>query len=116
MTPVQIISLVVALIFLFQVLVYTSKHKLKDQVAFFWLLISLAGVIIAISLPFFNVLVSKIGIYYMPSLFFLLALILILNILIYQNVLISKQQDKIKDLTQEMALLKHSIQEKERNL
>ncbi|NER41638.1 hypothetical protein G3M54_12070 [Bacillus megaterium NBRC 15308 = ATCC 14581] len=60
------------------------------------MLISLAGVIIAISLPFFNVLVSKIGIYYMPSLFFLLALILILNILIYQNVLILNNKTKSK--------------------
>ncbi|MBV6737770.1 DUF2304 domain-containing protein [Priestia megaterium] len=115
MTAVQIVSICIALIFFIQVLIYTSKHKLKDQVAFFWMMVSLSGIIIAILLPIFNKITHKIGIAYTPSLLFLLAFIVVLNILIYQNIILSKQQDKLKDLTQQIAFLKHNLQTKEKD-
>ncbi|MBU8687919.1 DUF2304 domain-containing protein [Priestia aryabhattai] len=115
MTTVQLVSIGISLIFFVQVLLYTSKHKLKDQLAFFWMVISLCGILTAILLPIFNDFALSIGIEYMPSLIFLLAFILVLNILIYQNIILSKHQDKIKELTQQIALLKHTMQKDERD-
>lgn len=112
MNSIQWISIIIASLFFLQIIYLTSKHKLQDQQAFFWIMISISSLIIAILIPLLNHIASLLGISYMPTLIFLLAFIFILNILMYQNTLLSKQQDKLKSLVQEVAFLKKELRDK----
>lgn len=109
MNTVHLISIIAALLFLFQVLYYTSKNKLRDQQAFTWLILATAGLFIAIFINFFEFIARQLGIVYMPSFIFLAAFLAILNLLIYHTTIISSQQEKIKTLSQELALLKKNV-------
>lgn len=111
MDKVQIIAIVAAVLFFLQVLYFTAKNKLQDQQAFIWLLLAIAGIIIAIFMNFFNFISEKLGIAYMPTLIFLVAFLVILNLLIYHTISISKHQEKIKILTQEIAFLTKEVNE-----
>ncbi|MFJ7729602.1 DUF2304 domain-containing protein [Neobacillus sp. NPDC097160] len=112
----QVISVLVSLLFLVQVMYFTSKHKLKDQQAFLWIIISFAGLIIAISIPLFNRVAAMLGISYMPALIFLLAFLIILSIVLYQTTVLSDQQEKIKNLVQELAYLKKDLRDTRNNM
>lgn len=109
MGTVQIITIIAALLFFFQVIYNTSKNKLQDQQAFIWLIFAISGLILAFFINSLNSLANYLGIAYMPSLIFLVAFLVILNLLLYHTITLSKNQEKIKILTQEISYLKKEI-------
>ena len=111
MSTVQIIAVIASLFFFVQVLYFTSKNKLQDQQAFIWLMFASAGIAVALLLDIFNSLAASIGIAYMPSLIFVLAFLIVLNLLVFHTVTLTRQQDKVKNLTQEIAYLNKEIKE-----
>ncbi|MDQ0161899.1 DUF2304 domain-containing protein [Aeribacillus alveayuensis] len=112
MSIVQIISIIIAIFFLIQVMAFTSKNKLRDQQAFFWISISIIGLLIALFLPILNKLSTIVGIQYMPSMVYVITFIFILSVLVYQTTLLSDQQEKIKNLVHEVAYLRKELKEK----
>lgn len=100
---VQIISILVAVLFVIQVANYTSKNKLQDQQALLWLILAFSGLVLALSLPLFDRLAGWMGISYMPSLIFMFGFLIILTVLVFQTTTITKQQTQIKKLSQELA-------------
>lgn len=100
---VQGISIVVAILFLAQILYYTSKNKLQDQQALIWLVLSFSALILALFLPVMNTISHLLGIEYMPSLIFMLAFLIILTVLVFQTTTITKQQTQIKQIAQQLA-------------
>ncbi|REJ08803.1 DUF2304 domain-containing protein [Halobacillus trueperi] len=115
MSIVQIIVIVSALFFFAQVMYFTSKNKLQDQQAFIWLMFASIGVLLALFLDKINQLAGSIGIAYMPSLIFVLAFLIILNLLIFHTISLTRQQNKVKNLTQELAYLNKEIREIKKN-
>ncbi len=105
---VQGISIIVAVLFLAQVLFYTSQNKLQNQQALIWLILSFSGLMLALFLPTMNTVAQWLGIEYMPSLIFMIAFLIILTVLVYQTTTITKQQTQIKQIAQQLAYtMKH---------
>lgn len=100
---VQGISILVAVLFLAQVLFYTSKNKLQDQQALIWLILSFGGLLLAFFLPAINNVSEFLEIEYMPSLIFMLAFLIILTMLVFQTTTITKQQIQIKQIAQQLS-------------
>ncbi|MGK7376420.1 DUF2304 domain-containing protein [Planococcus sp. 1R117A] len=100
---VQGISIAVAILFLVQVLFYTSKNKLQDQQALIWLVLSFGGLMLALFLPVMNSVSHFLGIEYMPSLIFMLAFLIILTMLVFQTTTVTKQQTQIKQIAQQLS-------------
>ncbi|MED0665965.1 DUF2304 domain-containing protein [Bacillus badius] len=111
METVQLISLVLAVLFFIQVIFLTSRGKLQDQQAFMWLVFAASGMMVAAALPLLNRWAALLGISYMPSLIFLLTFFVVISLLIYHTIIISKQQEKLKTLAQEFAYLKKELAE-----
>ncbi|MVP00881.1 DUF2304 domain-containing protein [Paenibacillus lutrae] len=106
---IQGITIGITVLFLFQILYYTSKNKLKDRHAFTWILIAIAGIITGIGIPLLNRFALWIGVSYMPSLIFLIVIVVMLSMLVHQTIQLSKQQDMIKTLAQEHAYLENEV-------
>ena len=113
-TTIQWITFFAALLFLIQVVYLTSKNKLHDKYAFIWIVFAIMGILLSFSLPYLNKLATKLGITYMPSLIFTLAFLVILIILTYQTVLLSRHEKLIKQLVQEIGFLDNQLQESKR--
>ena len=107
---IQIISLAGSLLFMLGVLELIRRQKIKEAYALLWIIFG--GIFITLSfwkrgLDFFA---SIAGIYYPPALLFLILIVAEILILINYSIVISSNNDKIKNLTQEISLLKNELE------
>ncbi|MBD7909231.1 DUF2304 domain-containing protein [Sporosarcina gallistercoris] len=110
---IQLITFLAALLFFLQVIYLTARNKLHDKYAFLWILFALVGIGASFCLPLLNKIATQIGITYMPSLVFMAAFLVVLILLTYQTVIISKHEKLIKQLVQEIAFLDHAKEQSE---
>lgn len=106
---IQLLVIIAALLFFVQVIYLTTKNKLTDQQAFIWILFSLGGVVLAFALPWLNTISKEMGIAYPPALIILFAFLIVLTFSVYHTTLISKQDEKVKILIQEVAFLQKEL-------
>ncbi len=109
MTKIQIISIAVSLIFSLFILELIRRKKLKEAYALIWGIMSILFLVLACWLQGLGFVSNLIGIVYAPATLFLVLLITVILILIQFSVIISGQVDKIKSLSQELALLKEKL-------
>lgn len=109
MNRIQWISIVVSLLFLIQVLWFTSRHRFREKQAFLWIVLAFSGVLVAVFIPVLNTAAVRIGVAYMPALVFVLAFVVILSLLMVQTAAMSAQQEKLKAVVHELAYLRKEI-------
>ncbi len=105
----QIIAIVTALIFMFFIFRLISKGKLREEYSFIWIVCTALLLLFAVWREGLDVIAKLLGIYYAPSLMFIGAIFAIVVFLVHLSVVNSKQHKQIKDLAQEIALLKEKI-------
>lgn len=76
-----------------------------------WIVFAVGGLAAALFLPGLNKLAQELGVTYMPSLVFMVAFLVVLSLLMYHTIILSKQQEKLKNLAQEFAYLSKEIRE-----
>ena len=107
------LSVFFSILFILFIIRLVRKKKLEEKYSMMWLI---AGIIILLVSLFPNIIVkisSLVGVYYPPSLMFLLAIIILGACLIHVSVVITKQNKMIVRLNQEVGILKEKLGEKE---
>jgi hypothetical protein len=107
---IQIVSFAGSVVFLAVILWSVRQKKLKEAYALLWILIGLVMLAVALWPNVLRVLSSLIGIMYPPATLFLLLLCGVIVILFQYSLLLSRCQEKISRLTQEIAVLKNEIE------
>ena len=107
-----IVSVFCSLLLLWFIIHNVKKQRIKEAYSLIWVVMGVAFLIISLWPNLMWSLAYMIGIYYGPGMIFLILIILILLILIQYSIVISKHTDRIKILTQEIALLKTECEEK----
>lgn len=105
----QIIAIISALIFMFFIFRLISKGKLREEYSFIWIICTCLLLLFSIWRNGLDVIANLLGVYYAPSLIFMGAIFAIVVFLVHLSVVNSKQHKQIKELTQEMALMKKKI-------
>lgn len=105
----QIIAICIALLFMFFIFRLITRGKLREEYSFIWIVCTALLLLFAIWRNGLDVIAKLLGIYYAPSLIFLGAIFAIVIFLVHLSVVNSRQHKQIKDLTQEMALLKEKL-------
>lgn len=111
----QIIAIVIALIFMFFIFRLIAKGKLREEYSFIWIVCTALLLLFAVWRDGLDVIAKLLGIYYAPSLIFLGAIFAIVVFLVHLSVVNSKQHKQIKDLAQEMALLKEKLEAQQKD-
>ncbi|MDL4839111.1 DUF2304 domain-containing protein [Aquibacillus rhizosphaerae] len=111
METVQLISIISASLFLAIVVTLTARNRLNDQQAFMWMVFAIGALLVALFLPWLNKLATTLGVSYMPTLVFMSAFFIVLSLLIFHTIVISKQQEKVKRLVQEVAFLSKEFED-----
>ena len=99
MSVLSIVMLVASIFFLYLVIRNINKNNILFEQAFMWIVISLVMIVISI----FDVIPGYFAIFFLLVIAFL------------QTLTVSKQQEQIKHLVQELSILKSHIEEKEEN-
>jgi hypothetical protein len=108
----QIIAIITALVFMFFIFRLIAKGKLREEYSFIWIVCTALLLLFSIWRNGLDVIAGLLGIYYAPSIIFLAAIFAIVIFLVHLSVVNSRQHKQIKDLTQEMALLKEKFDKK----
>lgn len=113
MDLLSIVMLVASVFFLYIVVRNINKNTILFDQAFMWIIISLVLIVIAIfdDIPVYFAHLLGFG---LTSNFLLsLAIFLLLVVVFLHTITISKQKEQIKQLVQEVSILKSHIREKE---
>ncbi len=111
----QIIAIITAVIFMLFIFRLIAKGKLREEYSFIWIVCTALLLLFAVWRDGLDVIAKLLGIYYAPSLIFLGAIFAIVVFLVHLSVVNSKQHKQIKDLSQEMALLKEKIEAQQKD-
>lgn len=110
----QIIAIIGALSFMFFIFRLIAKGKLREEYSFIWITCTALLLLFSFWRNGLEVIAHLLGIYYAPSLIFLGAIFAIVIFLVHLSVVNSKQHQQIKELAQEMAILKKKQEEEEK--
>lgn len=112
MLPRQIPFAIVTSIVLLLLIVYLiRKRRLREEYALLWLLVGVAVIVLAVWYPLLEWLTRLIGAVDPTSTLFIFSLIFLLVVSIHFSVVHSRMKDQIRDLTQEIALLRGEIED-----
>ena len=103
---IQIISLVTAFFVMLIIGRLIVRGKLREEYAILWIVCTLILIVFSIWRKGLEQIALALGVYYPPSLIFLAAIFAITIFLVHLSVVVSRQQEQIKTLTQEIAFLR----------
>lgn len=107
MEKVQVISLVLSIALVIFVLRLIHRRYLREQYSLLWLLFGVVMFILSTNTTWLKQLATTVGIYYAPSLLFLVGIILCLMLILHLTVVVSKLTERVVRLTQELSLLRN---------
>jgi hypothetical protein len=96
---------------LFLVLELIRRGRLKERYSLLWLFSGVVMLVLSLSRELLEYIARQVGIFYPPSLLFLVAFIFLLLITLHFSAVISGLSEKNKKLAQEIALLRQSLDE-----
>lgn len=100
----------VSLIFMFLVIRTVFKQRAFEKESFYWIIGSMAMLVLAIKPDLIKILSKMVNIVYAPSLLFFLAIIFILYLLFKAMLQISVLREQNKSLAQEIVVLNKKIE------
>jgi hypothetical protein len=111
MDIIKVLAIAGSATLLFLVFELIRRGRLKERYALLWLFSGLILLILSLYRSLLESISRMIGIYYPPSLLFLIAFIFLLLITLHFSAVISGLSEKNKRLAQEIALLRQSLEE-----
>ena len=109
MFNVQIISIILSAILFLFVIELVRKGVLKEKYSILWFASTFVLLLLAVWKGLLDRIAAIVGIFYAPSLLFLVAFIFLLLIVLHFSVVISRMSEKNKKLAQELGLMKLKI-------
>jgi hypothetical protein len=86
------------------------RGRLKERYALLWLAAAGVMLLLATWRSLLDRIAVFLGVFYGPSLLFLVALLFLFAILLHFSLVISEHRDKTRRLTQHLALLTHEVE------
>ncbi len=112
---IQVISITGSLLFMTFIFRLIIKGRLREEYSIIWIICTCLLLVFAFWRNGLDLIARFLGVYYAPALIFLGAIFAIILFLVHLSVVNSRQQKQIKDLAQEIALLKASMKQNEQN-
>jgi hypothetical protein len=104
-------SVVVFVLFVIAFVVEAIRRgRLKERYALLWLAAAGVMLLLAAWRSLLDRVAVFLGVFYGPSLLFLVALLFLFAILLHFSLVISEHRDKTRRLTQHLALLTHEVE------
>lgn len=111
--PIQLISIAGAMVFLIMIFRLIVRGRLREEYSIIWIFCTSVLIFFSIWRKGLHFLASLLGVYYPPSLLFLVGILAIIVFLVHLSVVNSKLQSQIKTLSQEMAFLKQQLEKQQ---
>ncbi len=114
-SPIQIISILASIFIIVFILSLIRQRKLREEYSIMWLVGSLVLILFSIWRGLLDIIANLVGVVYAPAILLLIGIFFGVVMFLHFTVVLSKQADRNKSLTQELALLRNRIEELERS-
>lgn len=114
MKRVQLISLLASVGLLGIVLELVRRKMLKERFALLWIFSAIVLIVFSLWIDILEILANIIGIYYAPAVILPIMIFIGVVLFLYFSVIVTNQWEKIKMLTQRIALLEQRMNEMEK--
>ena len=113
MTPfrVSIFAVIASLLLLLVVLELVRSRRLRERYSLLWLLTAVVILVLSAWRGLLGSLSNAVGIYYPPSMLFVLASLFVIGVLLHYSTVISRLSDQNTILAQKLALLEAKLGE-----
>jgi hypothetical protein len=102
---IQIVALIGAIVLVIGVVELVRRRRLSESYSIAWILLSLVIVVFALFRELQEALAALIGIYYPPSLIFGALIFMLLGVVLYLSVALTRLETQTRILAQHLALL-----------
>jgi len=109
------VSLIISISIFAFVIWLIKERRLREKYALLWLFTSLFVILLTVSRRILETTALTLGIYYPPSLLFLVGVLFLLMVAIGQSVSLSRLSESNQKLAQEVALLKKTVEDGKKN-
>ena len=103
-------AIITALIFLAIIVYLIRRRKLREEYALIWLIVGIGVIVLASWYQVLAWITHLIGAVQPTTTLFIFALLFLSIVSIHFSIVHSRLSDQIKDLTQELALLRHEME------
>ncbi|WP_419961105.1 DUF2304 domain-containing protein [Psychrobacillus sp. BM2] len=110
---ISLLSFLIVLFLFFFIIESVRRGILETKYSLLWIVTCFAMGFLTLNVNFINKLSGYIGIYYAPSLLFLFGLLFSILLIFDLTRRVSKLNKELTTLTQEQAILKKKLEEKE---
>jgi hypothetical protein len=111
MLTLQIIAITFSLGLIGFVVEALRRNRLKERYALLWLAAGFVLLILSAHRPSLDRAALVLGVSYPPSLLFLVAFVFLFAIVMHYSLVVSEHRDKIRQLTQRLALLTYELEQ-----
>ncbi len=108
----NLVFVLISLIVMLFIIISVKRSALTVKESFYWFASTVLMLILSIFPKIIDYLASLVGVAYPPSLLFVLAIVFLILMLFRCSKRISSQDEKIKYLIQEVAILKNQVEKK----
>jgi hypothetical protein len=112
MTFIQMVSITATSIFLVLIFRLIIKKRLREEFSVIWILCSLFLNVFAFWREGIEVLARFFGIFYPPSIIFIMLFMALIVYSLHLSIVLSKQKNDIKNLTQEISFINEKLEKK----
>jgi hypothetical protein len=106
---IQLISIIGTVLFMLYIIRLIVRGRLREEYAIIWIICTLTLLVLSLWRSGLETISLALGVYYPPSLRFLFAIGAIVCFLVHLSVVNSKMQHNIRELTQDLALLRYEL-------
>lgn len=107
------LALIFAVLFLLFIIDLVRKNKLDEKYSILWIIFGIIILIVSIFPGIVNTIATAFGVYYPPSLMFLIGFFVVGAYIIHISLVITKQNKMITKLNQELSILKEKVEKEE---
>lgn len=113
---IYFLSISFSLVFLVVTVELIRRQKIAEKYSLLWLALGLVMISCSVFPGLLEGIARSVGIYYAPSLLFLIGLIFSLTFIMHLTIVISRLQRQLTRLIQEVALLKAKLEKEEQDV
>ncbi|MCL6549175.1 MAG: DUF2304 domain-containing protein [Alicyclobacillus sp.] len=85
------------------------RRKVTERMTLLWTLVALVTSVFALFPTVFNRLAARVGVNYPPALLFLVTILLLMILVMYQSTQISLLDQRLREVSRVMAILQHDV-------
>lgn len=110
------VSILFCVLLLLLIIYMVRKKMIYENYALVWILVPIVLLVFVSSRTVLEAIAAFAGIYYAPSVMLPVLYLLYIFVMLFFTVVISKRDRQIKDLTQELGILKYQVRKLEEAL